>query len=49
MEELHLNPFRLALKATTNLHLNNGVESKWFSQNNNSLSSIGLSTKFIFI
>ena len=49
MKELHLNPFRLGLKATANLHSNRGVDSKWFAQNSNGLSSNGFSTKFIFM
>ena len=46
MEELHLNPFRFTLKATTNLHSNKGVVSKWFAQNNNGLSSNGFQPNF---
>ena len=46
MEELHLNVFEFASKATTNLHSINGVDSKWFAENNNGLSSNGLPKNF---
>ena len=46
MEEFHLNDVTFALKATTNLHSKKGVESKWFAQNINGLSSNDLSAKF---
>ena len=46
MEELHLNVFEFASKATTNLHSIKGVDSKWFAENNNGLSSNGLPKNF---
>ena len=46
MEELHLNPFRFVSKATTNLHSNKGVGSKWFARKNNGLPSNGFQPNF---
>ena len=42
----HLNPCRFASQTTTNLLSNKDVDRKWLAQNNNSLLSNGLSTKF---